>query len=85
MKLIFLMKVKLQINFNALSTNIGSKLASKIPSASTTFESHINKPDSIMETKEVSMNELKDAFFSLKISKSSVYNDIIMVAHEGQS
>ena len=35
--------------FNAFFTNIGSKQASKIPNASTTFESYINKPDSIME------------------------------------
>ena len=32
-------------------TNIGSKLASKIPNASTTFESYINKTDFLMETK----------------------------------
>ena len=37
--------------FNAFSTSIGSKLASKIPNASTTFESYINKTDSIMVTK----------------------------------
>ena len=29
----------------------------------------MNKSDSIMETKQLSMNELKDAFFSLKINK----------------
>ena len=57
--------------FNAFLTNNGSKLASKIPKASTTFESYISKPDSIMETKQPSMNELKDAFFSLKININS--------------
>ena len=51
-------------------------LASKIPNASKTFETYINKPDSIMETKRLSMNELKDAFFSLKINKSPGYDDI---------
>ena len=30
-----------------------------------------------METKQLSMNELKDAFFSLKINKSPCYDDII--------
>ena len=59
--------------FNAFFTNIGSKLASKIPNASATFESYINKLDSIMETKRLVMNELKDDFFSLKISKSPGY------------
>ena len=58
------------------NTNIGSKLASKIPNASTTFESYVNKPDFLMETKWLSMNELKDAFFSLKINKSPSNNDI---------
>ena len=57
--------------FNAFFTNNGSKLASKIPNASTTFESYISKPDSIMETKQPPMNELKDAFFSLKIKINS--------------
>ena len=68
-------KRKIANEFNAFFTNIGSKLASKIPNASTTFESYINKPDSIMKTK-LSMNELKDAFFSLKINKSPGYGDI---------
>ena len=62
--------------FNAFFTNIGSKLASKIRNASTIFESYINKPDSITETKELSMNELTDTFFSLKINKSPGYDDI---------
>ena len=67
---------KIANEFNAFFKNIGSKLASKIPNASTTFETYINKPDSIMETKRLSMNELKDAFFSLKINKSPGYDDI---------
>ena len=68
-------KRKIANEFNAFFTNIGSKLASKIPNASTTFESYINKPDSFMKTKQHSMNELKDAFFSLKI-KSPGYDGI---------
>ena len=67
---------KIANEFNAFFTNIGSKLTSAIPFASTTFESYISKPDSIMETKQLSMNELKDAFFSLKINKSPGYDDI---------
>ena len=69
-------KRKIANEFNSFFTNIGSKLASKIPNASTTFESYINKPDSIMKIKQLSMNELKDAFFSLKINKSPGYDDI---------
>ena len=69
-------KSKIAYEFNAFFTNIRSKLASKIPNASTTFESYINKPDSNMKTKQLSMNELKDAFFSLKSNKSPGYDDI---------
>ena len=53
-----------------------TNLASKTPNASTTFESYINKPDYIMETKQILINELKDALFSLKINKSLGYDDI---------
>ena len=67
---------KIAKEFNAFFANIGNKLASKIPNVSTTFESHTNKPDFAMETKQLSMNELKDAFFSLKINKSPGYDDI---------
>ena len=51
-------------------------MASKSPNASTTFESYVNKPDSFMETKQLSMNELKGVFFSMKINKSPGYDDI---------
>ena len=67
---------KIANEFNSFFRNIGSKLASKIPNASTTFEYYINKPDSIKEIKELSMNELKDTFSSLKINKSPGYDDI---------
>ena len=42
---------KIANEFNSFFRNIGSKLASKIPNASTTFESYVNKPDFLMETK----------------------------------
>ena len=69
-------KPKFANEFNTFFTNIGSKLPSKILNALKTFESYINKPDSIMKTKQLSINELEDAFFSLKINKSPVYDDI---------
>ena len=47
---------KIANEFNTFFANIGSKLVSKIPNDSTTFESYINKPDSIMETKQLSMD-----------------------------
>ena len=48
---------KISNEFNAFFTNIGIKSVGKISNASTTFELYINKPDSIMETKQFSMNE----------------------------
>ena len=73
---IFFDEHKIANEFNTFFTNIGCKLASKSPNASATFKSYINKPDSIMETKQLSMNKLKDAFLSLKINKSPGYRDI---------
>ena len=67
---------KIANELNTFFTNIGSKLASKIPNGSTTFESYWSKPVSIRGRKQHSMGELKDAFFSLKINKSSSYDDI---------
>ena len=67
---------KIENEINAFFANIMNKLASKIPNASTTFETYINKPGSILETKQLLMNKLKDAFFSLKINKSPGYDDI---------
>ena len=57
-------------------TNIEKNLASKIPIASTPFEYFINKSEFVMETKALSMNELKDAFYSLKSNKSPGYDNI---------
>ena len=51
-------------------------MASKIPNASTIFEYFMNKSDFAMETKPLSMNELKDAFYSLKSNKSPGYDDV---------
>ena len=42
---------KIANEFNAFFTDIWSKLANKIPNASTTIETYINKSDSIMKTK----------------------------------
>ena len=57
--------------FNDFFTNIGQKLASQIPKSSKIFETYINKVNVKMESKSSSINELKDAFFSLKINKRS--------------
>ena len=69
-------QTKIAHEFNSFFTNIGKNLASKIPNASTPFEYFVNKSDFVMETKPLSMNELKDAFYSLKSNKSPGYDDI---------
>ena len=67
---------KIANEFNGFFTNIESKLASKIPYASTTFESYLNYILLWKQSNSRWMNELKDAFFSLKINESPGYDDI---------
>ena len=62
--------------FNSFFTNVGKNLASKIPNASASFQYFVNKSDVVVETETLSMNELKDAFYSLKSNKSPGYEDI---------
>ena len=69
-------QTKIMHGFNSFFTNIEKNLASKIPHSSTPFEYFVNKSYFVMETKPPSMNELKDAFYSLKSNKSPGYDDI---------
>ena len=62
--------------FNDFFTNIGQKLASQLPKLSKTFETYMNKVNVLMDSKPLSLNELKEAFFSLKINKSSGVDDV---------
>ena len=52
--------------FNKFFINIGRELAGKIPTASRTFESFLNKIDSTMPADPITINELKEALFFLK-------------------
>ena len=52
--------------FNKFFTNIGTDLAHKIPNALKRFDSYITKVSTSMESQPLSINKLKDAFFSLK-------------------
>ena len=61
---------KIVDEFNKCFTNIGTDLANKIPNASKRFDFYIIKVNTSMESQPLSINELKDAFFSLKINKS---------------
>ena len=60
---------KIADEFNKFFTNIGTDLANKIPNASKPFDSYITKANTSMESQPLSINELKDASFSLKIKK----------------
>ena len=59
---------KIADEFNKFITKIGIDLANKIPNASKPFDSYITKANTSMESQPLSINELKDVFFSLKIN-----------------
>ena len=51
-------------------------LAKQIPENKTIFESYLVKTSARMQQKLVSINELRDASFCLKLNKSPGYNEI---------
>ena len=67
---------KIADEFNKFFTNIGADLANKIPNASKRFNFYITKVNTSMESKPLSINELKDAFFSLKINKNPGHDGV---------
>ena len=69
-------KSKFQTLFNNFFINIGLKLANDTPMATRSFETYIRKNNETMQDEPVTINELKDALFSLKINKSAGYNKI---------
>ena len=62
--------------FNKFFTNIGPVLAVKIPTASRTFESFLNKIDTTISSDPITINKLKEVFFSLKTNKSAGYDEV---------
>ena len=75
-KLVYLTKKKKAIEFNRFFANVGPILAEQIPESENTFESYLVKTSATMQHKSVSINELRDAFFSLKRNKSPWYDEI---------
>ena len=69
-------KAKIANEFNKFFSNIGIELASKIATARSTFENYVETVNSTMESNPLTINELKDAFFSLKINKTPGYDEI---------
>ena len=63
-------------NFNKYFTQIGPKLVKDIGTSTKSFNEYIKKHDITQPEGAISVNELKDAFFSLKINKSASYDDI---------
>ena len=63
-------------SFNKYFTQIGPKLAKDIGTSTKSFNEYIKKHDTTQPEKVISVNELKYAFFSLKINKSTGYDDI---------
>ena len=62
--------------FNTYFTKIGPKLAKTIQESSLNFASFIEKCNSTQAESTLTVNELKEAFFSLKINKSPSYDDL---------
>ena len=63
-------------HFKKFFTEIGPNLAKDIDLSSVTFENYLKTLQPNEPEHNLSINELKDAFFSLKLNKSSGYNDI---------
>ena len=63
-------------SFNKYFAEIGPKLAKNIQKSSINFESFMKTCDSTQAESALTINELKDAFFSLKINKSPGYDEI---------
>ena len=63
-------------NFNKFFTEIGPKLAKNIKKSSKNFAHYLHKHLSELSEHPLSINELKDAFFALKINKSAGYGNI---------
>ena len=51
-------------------------LAKQIPESKNTFGSYLVKTSATVQHKSVWINELRDAFFSLKLNKSPGYDEI---------
>ena len=69
-------KEKIAKKSNRFFANVGRMLAKQITESENTFESYLLKISATMQHKLVSINELKDAFFSLKLYKSPWYDKI---------
>ena len=63
-------------NFNNFFTEIGPNLAKDIYPSLVTFETYLKRFHKNQKENDLTINELKEAFFSLKTNKSPGYDDI---------
>ena len=63
-------------NFNRYFTEIGPTLAKKVDSSSVNFHQYLEAYNITQPEKDLTVNELKDAFFSLKLNKSPGYDEV---------
>ena len=63
-------------NFNKFFTEIGPNLAKDIYPSLVTFETYLKRFHKNQKENDLTINELKEAFFSLKTNKSPGYDDI---------
>ena len=63
-------------HFNKFFTEIGPSLAKVIDLSSVTFENYLKNVHTDQPEHNLRINELKDAFFSLKLNKSPGYDEI---------
>ena len=63
-------------NFNKFFTEIGPNLANKINPSRKHFHEYLKEFQTYQPENVISVNELKDAFFLLKINKSPGYDNI---------
>ena len=68
---------KIAAEFNRFFANVAPILAKQIPESENTFESYLGKTSTTMQHESVLINELRDAFFSLKLNKRPEYDEII--------
>ena len=64
-------ETKIGNEFNKLVTNLGPKLTQKRPQPLKRFESYMNRGNSETENRTITVNELKEAFCSLKTNKKA--------------
>ena len=62
--------------FNNFFIIVGPNLANEILTATRSFECYVRKTNETIKVEPITINELKDAFLSLKMNKNADYDEI---------